>query len=103
VACFNFGKHKGKPVFQVFDEEISYDGWMMNGDFPLYTKKCLEKLWQAHRQQRIGARANVTRAQEQANKQDRPKPIAKKVEDPEMLKPANMDMLQQLASKFKKL
>lgn len=103
VACFNFGKHKGKPVFQVFDEETSYYGWMMNGDFPLYTKRCLEKLWQAHRQQRIGARANIAREQEPANKQERPKPVTKKVEDPELLKPADMDMLQQLASKFKKL
>jgi len=103
VACFNFGKHKGKPVTQVFDDEPSYYGWMMNGDFPLYTKSCLEKLWQAHRQKRIGARANITREQQdQSKKQERPQQSAKKLEDPEALKPADMDMLQQLASKFKK-
>src|SRR5690606_10832920 len=28
IPCFNFGKHKGKPVVQVFDEEHSYYGWM---------------------------------------------------------------------------
>lgn len=32
----NFGKHKGKPVEQVFREEPSYYSWMMNGDFPQY-------------------------------------------------------------------
>lgn len=38
---FNFGKHKGKTVTQVFNQEPSYYSWMMNGDFSLYTKKVL--------------------------------------------------------------
>ena len=38
---FNFGKHTGKPVEKVLREEPSYYSWMMNGDFPLYTKKVL--------------------------------------------------------------
>lgn len=41
VEVFNFGKHTGKPVEQVLREEPSYYSWMMNGDFPLYTKKTL--------------------------------------------------------------
>jgi DNA polymerase-3 subunit epsilon len=41
VEVFNFGKHTGKPVEQVLREEPSYYAWMMNGDFPLYTKKVL--------------------------------------------------------------
>lgn len=41
--CFNFGKHKGKTVEQVFDIEPSYYAWMKQGDFPLYTKKSLLK------------------------------------------------------------
>jgi DNA polymerase-3 subunit epsilon len=41
---FNFGKHKGKPVEEVFREEPSYYSWMMNGDFPLYTKKLLTEI-----------------------------------------------------------
>ena len=40
---FNFGKHKGKSVEGVFDIEPSYYSWMMQGDFPLYTKRKLEK------------------------------------------------------------
>jgi DNA polymerase-3 subunit epsilon len=41
IEVFNFGKHTGKPVEQVLREEPSYYAWMMNGDFPLYTKKVL--------------------------------------------------------------
>jgi len=41
TEVFNFGKHKGKPVEQVFKEEPSYYSWMMNGDFPLNTKQVL--------------------------------------------------------------
>ncbi|WP_224483322.1 3'-5' exonuclease [Robertkochia aurantiaca] len=39
--CFSFGKHKGKRVEEVLDEEPGYFGWILNADFPLYTKKVL--------------------------------------------------------------
>jgi DNA polymerase-3 subunit epsilon len=41
IEVFNFGKHKGKAVLEVFKSEPSYYSWMMNSDFPLYTKKVL--------------------------------------------------------------
>lgn len=41
VEVFNFGKYKGKPVSEVFAQDPGYYGWMMQGDFPLYTKKIL--------------------------------------------------------------
>jgi DNA polymerase III subunit epsilon len=44
IEVFNFGKHKGKSVDAVFKEEPSYYSWMMNGDFPLYTKKILTEI-----------------------------------------------------------
>lgn len=44
VEVFNFGKHKGKPVETVFLEEPAYYSWMMNGEFPLYTKKILTEI-----------------------------------------------------------
>jgi len=44
VEVFNFGKHKGKPVEKVFSVEPAYYSWMMNGDFPLYTKKVLTEI-----------------------------------------------------------
>lgn len=50
VEVFSFGKHKGKPVEEVFRSEPSYYSWMMQGDFPKYTKKCLEKIWLRNRQ-----------------------------------------------------
>jgi DNA polymerase III subunit epsilon len=44
IEIFNFGKHKGKAVEKVFKDEPSYYSWMMNGDFPLYTKKVLTEI-----------------------------------------------------------
>ncbi|WP_340075695.1 3'-5' exonuclease [Leptobacterium sp. I13] len=38
---FSFGKHKGKKVEDVMEEEPGYFGWILNADFPLYTKKVL--------------------------------------------------------------
>jgi len=38
---FSFGKHKGKLVEKVLEEEPGYFGWIQNADFPLYTKKVL--------------------------------------------------------------
>lgn len=40
---YNFGKHKGKTIAQVADEEPGYYGWMLNSNFPLYTKEVLKK------------------------------------------------------------
>lgn len=40
---YNFGKHKGKSISMVMKEEPGYHGWMLNADFPLYTKQCLKK------------------------------------------------------------
>lgn len=39
--AFSFGKHKGKKVEMVLVEEPGYSGWILNADFPLYTKKVL--------------------------------------------------------------
>jgi DNA polymerase-3 subunit epsilon len=41
---FNFGKYKGRRVEDVFREEPSYYAWMMEGDFPLYTKKVITEI-----------------------------------------------------------
>lgn len=38
---FNFGKHKGKTVEEVFTKEPAYYNWMMKGDFPLFTKRLI--------------------------------------------------------------
>ena len=44
VEIFNFGKHKGIPVEKVLRDQPGYYGWMMDGEFPLYTKKVLTRI-----------------------------------------------------------
>lgn len=41
---FSFGKHKGKLVKEVLSNEPGYFGWILNADFPLYTKKVLRDI-----------------------------------------------------------
>jgi DNA polymerase-3 subunit epsilon len=42
---FNFGKHKGKAVVDVFKAEPSYYDWMMKSEFPLHTKLKLKEIF----------------------------------------------------------
>ncbi|NQV03524.1 MAG: hypothetical protein HQ542_12815, partial [Bacteroidia bacterium] len=44
VEVFNFGKHKGKPVTEVFQKEPSYYDWIMKSEFPRSTKKVVEAI-----------------------------------------------------------
>ena len=44
VEVITFGKHKGKSVEEVFRKEPSYYEWLMNGDFPQYTKKIFTEI-----------------------------------------------------------
>lgn len=44
LVIFNFGKHRGKGVLDVLKEEPSYYDWMMQGDFPLDTKRKLTEV-----------------------------------------------------------
>lgn len=120
---FNFGKHKNKTVFQVFDEEPSYYSWMMNGDFPLYTKNRLDKFWKQHRDKKHEeklAQKPIEKVQQatpqkvaEPSKPDakpaqpkssnpNPKPFQKDNPKKET-GPANDDMLKMLAEKFKKI
>ena len=41
---FGFGKHKGKNVHDILDKEPGYFSWLLNADFPLYTKKVLTQI-----------------------------------------------------------
>jgi len=45
IELFNFGKHKGKSVAEVFRREPSYYDWMMKGDFPEYTKRVITRVY----------------------------------------------------------
>ena len=44
APIFTFGKHKGKKVEEILDKEPGYFGWIINADFPLYTKKVLTQI-----------------------------------------------------------
>ncbi|WP_243518880.1 MULTISPECIES: 3'-5' exonuclease [unclassified Candidatus Cardinium] len=44
IPIFNFGKHKGKSVSEVLKLEPSYYNWMIQGDFPLDTKRKLTQI-----------------------------------------------------------
>ena len=44
IEIFNFGRYKGRTVEEVFRDDPSYYSWMMNGDFPLYTKRVLTEI-----------------------------------------------------------
>ncbi|MDP9048331.1 MAG: exonuclease domain-containing protein [Bacteroidota bacterium] len=125
---FNFGKHKGKCVEDVFKIEPSYYSWMMQGDFPLYTKRKLEEIYTRWNAKKIAERQpkpvqpnltetaapeqrlkeNVVKTNFQPNRSPkgngyvRPEnqPFKKKDDGPAL--PVNDDMLKQLADKFKK-
>ena len=97
VEVINFGKHKGRPVEDVFQSEPSYYNWMLNGDFPLYTKSCLEKIWN-----RFNAKKEQLRTERQtaavAPKAEQNTPKNPKEE----AKPITTDHLEQLKMKFGK-
>jgi DNA polymerase-3 subunit epsilon len=120
---FNFGKHKGKKVEDVFNIEPSYYSWMMQGDFPLYTKRKLEDIYKrwnekkkAERQQQPAQPKPTAPTQNTGEaKQTQQKPSYqqkpyqktnnnqqqyKKKEEP--ARPVDDDMLKLLADKFKK-
>ena len=111
---FNFGKHKGKTVEQVFDIEPSYYAWMKQGDFPLYTKKKLTEIWE--RWSKKKDQAKFEKQQQAASAGVKPttptnravqtpaKPTFNKPQ-PKKEKPAvdvTNDMLEQLKMKFGK-
>lgn len=72
---FNFGKHKGRTLREVFSEfgGSGYYSWFMDGDFPLYTKRICTKVMNELKAERRAERAP---------------------------KPASEDQIQQLVDKF---
>jgi len=43
-VVFKFGKHFGKRVRDVLESDASYVEWIMQADFPRYTKRILQKI-----------------------------------------------------------
>ncbi len=42
----NFGKYKGQKVADVLQKDHGYYGWIMRADFPLYTKKVIQNVYE---------------------------------------------------------
>ena len=78
-SIYNFGKHKGKTIAEVAENEPGYYGWMLNSNFPLYTKEVLKQEMNKIKSAR-----------------STPKATKKKKEDPEVMK----SKLDQLKNKF---
>lgn len=100
VEVFSFGKHKGRAVVDVFDMEPSYYSWMQNGDFPLYTKKCLESIWNRHKAVKKEGRQADPNFSSEDRKQAK-KDFSKQVKT-EAPKDITTDMLKGLQNKFSK-
>ncbi len=88
---FSFGKHKGRTVEEVFRIEPSYYSWMMQGDFPLYTKRCLERIWNRMR----SAASHASKSQQPQQRSQQQQPVQQKKPTP-----ITNDMLQDLKDKF---
>lgn len=41
--CYNFGKHAGKTIKEVLTTEPGYHRWILDNEFPLYTKSLVKK------------------------------------------------------------
>ena len=65
-AIYNFGKHKGKTIAEVADDEPGYYGWMLNSNFPLYTKEVLKKEMERIKSKRQEAKQIAKEREEKA-------------------------------------
>lgn len=104
VEVFNFGKHKGVPVEDVFVKEPSYYAWMMNGDFPLYTKNCLDKIWNRYREKQAEKRQQEKPAPRPAGSKEARPTASNRPQQQNRPKtgPITDDMLSSLKAKFGK-
>lgn len=44
LEVFSFGKYKNNLVLEIMEKDSGYFGWLLNADFPLYTKKVLTRI-----------------------------------------------------------
>ena len=92
-AIYNFGKHKGRTVREVSKIEPGYYGWMLDANFPLYTKQVLQREMEVIKKENEALREKQRRTPSDSA----PKPFKKKAEDNVSLE----DKLKALQNKFK--
>ncbi len=94
-AIYNFGKHKGKTIREVSKIEPGYYGWMIDANFPLYTKQVLQREMEAIKKEN---EANKVKSKiENTTQTPAKKPFKQKEEDNLSLE----DKLKALQNKFK--
>ena len=69
-VIYNFGKHNGKTIKSVAKTEPGYYGWMLEADFPLYTKSVLRKAMEEIKEKR--------KAKDSSNMEDKLNALQKK-------------------------
>lgn len=62
---FTFGKYKGQRLDKVLTSDIGYYGWLMQGDFPEYTKRIFTRAY-------VAAKTKSTPATAPANRNETP-------------------------------
>lgn len=69
---YNFGKHKDKTIKDVFFKEPGYHSWMLNNDFPHFTKKILKDITDKLKieKQQLKEKRKVQEEKKLANKLD---------------------------------
>tara|TARA_B110000037_G_scaffold19257_1_gene20311 strand:+ start:21674 stop:22531 length:858 start_codon:yes stop_codon:yes gene_type:complete len=72
VVMYNFGKHTGKTIKEVYEKEPGYHRWILDNDFPLITKSILKKTVDVLIQEDRAKRAaqKEAKANEMTNKLD---------------------------------
>jgi DNA polymerase-3 subunit epsilon len=53
TEVFNFGKHKGKTLESVFQQEPAYYDWMIKADFPRSTKQVVKEVYERMKGQKL--------------------------------------------------
>ena len=88
-GMYNFGKNKGKTIREISISEPGYYGWMLNADFPLYTKQCLKNEMEKIKKEQVKEQ-NINKERKKINN------VTTKIENESI-----EDKLEALKNKFK--
>ena len=88
-GMYNFGKNKGKTIKEISISEPGYYGWMLNADFPLYTKQCLKNEMEKIKKEQVKEQ-NINKERKKINT------VTTKIENESI-----EDKLEALKNKFK--
>ena len=88
-GMYNFGKNKGKTIKEISISEPGYYGWMLNADFPLYTKQCLKNEMEKIKKEQVKEQ-NINKERKKINT------LSTKIENESIA-----DKLEALKNKFK--